>query len=344
MSRPPQAGSSQPNYIPSRTMSGPPGIGSPAKQPPNPNRNASNGYARMQASPGHMAAQQASAQQRPRMMSDNAYSTSLDGAAFPTLSPSKPPTSAGPVLNGPSFNSLVSQKQANFSMQNDEFPSLANTRTGQSPDPMPGSPSLGPVSRPQANHDVIPVDTRRGNPVPADQHRYGLQGLKQLVQAQTEQLYPDLHMLAVGLDLNTLGFDLNARTPLSPVFTAPFSDHPTSQTGDLPPCYTVKQVPRLPQRIHVLPELTLFYIFYSMPGDVMQLAAASILQNRGWQYHKDLQIWFKEAEEGSAKVEPPMETGVYDIFDVKSWKMVTKQLKFSRDRIEEKRELPPAPM
>jgi CCR4-NOT transcription complex subunit 2 len=85
-------------------------------------------------------------------------------------------------------------------------------------------------------------------------------------------------MLALGIDLTTLGLDLTSRAPLSAVFSSPFSEQPTSNGAvDLPACYTVKQVPPLQKRIAQLNELTLFYIFYSMPGDVMQLAAASIL-------------------------------------------------------------------
>jgi hypothetical protein len=45
----------------------------------------------------------------------------------------------------------------------------------------------------------------------------------------------------------------------------------------LPQCYEVKAVPPLAQRIVQLSDEVLFYIFYNMPGDVMQVAAASVL-------------------------------------------------------------------
>ncbi len=35
---------------------------------------------------------------------------------------------------------------------------------------------------------------------------------------------------------------------------------------------------------------TLFYIFYSMPGDEAQLFAADELQHRGWAYHKEFKV------------------------------------------------------
>lgn len=40
---------------------------------------------------------------------------------------------------------------------------------------------------------------------------------------------------------------------------------------------------------------TLFYIFYSMPKDVLQAYAAQELYSRDWRYHVELKIWLKRA-------------------------------------------------
>eukprot|EP00045_Choanoeca_perplexa_P012368 m.134763 g.134763 ORF g.134763 m.134763 type:complete len:352 (-) comp15979_c0_seq1:1453-2508(-) len=344
-----QPAANQFNYQPPRTMSGPPGIGSPAKQPTTPNRTATNGYARMQPSPRQMASTAfpgalPDAQQRPRVMSDSAYSN-LDGSAFPTLSSPAKAASAGPSMSGPSFNSLLSQKQAGFSIQKDEFPSLGNTRpAGRSPDLVPGSPSLGPISRPAQPSPSQSLDPRTATNRPTESQRFGLLGLKQLLDPSTATNYPDLAMLARGVDLTKLGLDFHMRTPLSAIFTSPFSDHPTSGAVDLPSCYAVSQVPPLQKRISQLSELTLFYIFYSMPGDVMQLAASSILYTRDWRYHKELQLWITRDPDSQPVTATTHETGTYVVFDVKSWKKVRKPMRLQYDLLEERRPMPPAPL
>lgn len=40
---------------------------------------------------------------------------------------------------------------------------------------------------------------------------------------------------------------------------------------------------------------TLFYIFYSMPKDVLQAYAAQELYSREWRYHGELKLWLKRA-------------------------------------------------
>lgn len=42
---------------------------------------------------------------------------------------------------------------------------------------------------------------------------------------------------------------------------------------------------------------TLFYIFYSMPRDTLQVFAAKELYARDWKYHKRLQLWFTHPED-----------------------------------------------
>jgi len=54
---------------------------------------------------------------------------------------------------------------------------------------------------------------------------------------------------------------------------------------------------------------TLFYMFYSMPRDAMQMIAARELQKRGWTWIREQQLWVKES------------TG--EFFDVNSWKKNT---------------------
>jgi hypothetical protein len=89
------------------------------------------------------------------------------------------------------------------------------------------------------------------------------------------------------------------------------------------------------QRFHLE---TLFYIFYSMPADVLQLAAAQELYNRDWRFHKEKKLWFTRAP----GVEPTIKTATYEkgaylVFDPEKW---TKERKddfiLVYDQLEEK--------
>ncbi|CAJ1006471.1 putative NOT2 / NOT3 / NOT5 family [Leishmania naiffi] len=85
---------------------------------------------------------------------------------------------------------------------------------------------------------------------------------------------------------------------------------------------------------HQFKEETLFYIFYSMPRDVLHLAAARALYERGWRYNKRAQHWLHpvKAEDGSLmeKTTTGMDgekifTGTYTVFQPNEWKQVRTQ-------------------
>ena len=50
----------------------------------------------------------------------------------------------------------------------------------------------------------------------------------------------------------------------------------------------------LPKYFENFDEKTMFYIFYFMPRDTMQLFAAASLYKKGWVYNYKNQIWFKK--------------------------------------------------
>ncbi|KAG5505573.1 hypothetical protein JIQ42_08339 [Leishmania sp. Namibia] len=85
---------------------------------------------------------------------------------------------------------------------------------------------------------------------------------------------------------------------------------------------------------HQFKEETLFYIFYSMPRDVLHLAAARALYERGWRYNKRAQHWLHpvKAEDGTpvekASTGPDGQkllTGTYTIFQPNEWKQTRTQ-------------------
>lgn len=103
------------------------------------------------------------------------------------------------------------------------------------------------------------------------------------------------------------------------------SSVPLEQDFNLPPCYNVANVQPLQSRITSFSDETLFYIFYSMPRDLMQELVAEELMSRKWRYHKIERCWLTRDETypGPVDVERGVsERGVYLWWDAGSWKKV----------------------
>jgi NOT2 / NOT3 / NOT5 family len=159
--------------------------------------------------------------------------------------------------------------------------------------------------------------------------RFGMKGLLRVLKPGSDST--DLFLLSIGLDLTMLGLNLNSPDPLHLTFESPWDENqsaPTSITSGpgvqgrggephhkLPECYYM-QPPALKTSHFAKFQLeTLFYVFYNMPGDVLQLLAAVELNNRDWRYHKDLKLWFTRAP-GTV---PSYENGSYIYFDISNW-------------------------
>uniref|UniRef100_A0A093VDL7 Structural maintenance of chromosomes protein 2 n=2 Tax=Talaromyces marneffei TaxID=37727 RepID=A0A093VDL7_TALMA len=126
--------------------------------------------------------------------------------------------------------------------------------------------------------------------------KFGLAGLLRMIHSES----PDVASLAVGQDLMTLGLDLNQPEPLHHSFASPFvasmSAVPLEQDFAIPSCYNVANVQPLQSRIPSFSDETLFYIFYSMPRDVLQELVAEELMGRKWRYHKVERCWLTRDE------------------------------------------------
>lgn len=154
--------------------------------------------------------------------------------------------------------------------------------------------------------------------------RFGLLGLLSVIRLNDL----DLSSLALGIDLTTLGLNLNSNDTLYKTFGSPWTDEPVKGEPEfvVPPCYYAKPPPELHQGFFSKFKLeTIFYIFYSMPKDEAQLYAANELCSRGWFYHKEHRLWFIRV----ANVEPLVKTntyerGSYHCFDPNTWEMVRK--------------------
>ncbi|XP_072985194.1 probable NOT transcription complex subunit VIP2 isoform X2 [Typha latifolia] len=154
--------------------------------------------------------------------------------------------------------------------------------------------------------------------------RFGLLGLLGVISMSD----PDLTSLALGIDLTTLGLNLNSSDNLHKTFCSPWTDESSKGEPDyrIPPCYIAQSPPPLQQGHFMRFQLaTLFFIFYSMPKDEAQICAASELYSRGWFYHREHQLWFTRI----ANVEPLVKTNAYErgsylCFDPHTWDTIRK--------------------
>ncbi|KAJ3067254.1 hypothetical protein HK102_007469 [Quaeritorhiza haematococci] len=206
--------------------------------------------------------------------------------------------------------------------QNATYTGLGSiTAPGNAPAPAPGA---GPVG---------------STPIPTNiaQDKFGLLGLIDVIR-MTDQ---DTNMVALGLDLTALGLNLNATDSLYSTFMSPFATDPThgaEPSYNLPPCYNLPQAPPPAlSKISSFSEETLFYVFYAMPREMLQEAAAQELYNRGWRYHKELKLWLtKEAGSEVVVKGAGFERGVYIFFDPTSWNRVKKEWVLYYDQLEER--------
>jgi len=170
--------------------------------------------------------------------------------------------------------------------------------------------------------------------------RFGLLGLLSVIRMQD----PDLTTLALGIDLTTLGLNLNSPDNLFKTFGSPWSDNAVRPEPEfvLPSCY-LQQAPRLqPGSFTKFQEETLFYIFYSMPNDEAQLYAAEELATRGWAYHKELKMWLCPVPGTEPTVKSNQhERGSVFIFDTNQWERVRKDnFMLHYDQLEVRVQLP----
>eukprot|EP01063_Lacrimia_lanifica_P004993 TRINITY_DN12829_c0_g1_i1.p1 TRINITY_DN12829_c0_g1~~TRINITY_DN12829_c0_g1_i1.p1 ORF type:complete len:340 (+),score=89.35 TRINITY_DN12829_c0_g1_i1:78-1097(+) len=196
----------------------------------------------------------------------------------------------------------------------EEFPPLGGGKP--SAPSTPTAPSAQPSQQPTEGATPQGASESLGD--------YGLMGILQIIRMTDT----DLNALALGYDLTNLGLHLNSQEPVYPTLSCPWSDQPPVVQPEyrLPACYSL-QPPNLRfqmfQRFHLE---TLFYIFYSMPRDVLQLAAAQELYNREWRFHKVEKVWLMRAPDTQPSVSTPKyERGNYVAFDPETWRKTKKE-------------------
>lgn len=209
----------------------------------------------------------------------------------------------------------------------------ANASTAAAPAAAPAPPTGLPLP-------PLPTSLPPG-PRSACNDQFGILGLQSVVQVPTaapsgpnsssadasastapSQGHLNMLMLTRGFDLANLGLMLVQTDPLHTTFAAPWIDAPSRIQPDfkIPSCYAVNSPHLHYSMFQKFTDETLFYIFYSMPRDVLQLAAAQELYSRDWRFHKQLFMWLTRFP----KTEPTIkhqqyEKGTYLVFDPVKW-------------------------
>lgn len=164
-----------------------------------------------------------------------------------------------------------------------------------------------------------------------DMDKFGLKGLLSLLKHEDN----DQNNIAKGIDLNMLGLDLSLDSKshiLSKTLASPWLETSRSEVEPLftrPDSFKIDSNELLPieDRMGSFNDLTLFFIFYTKPRDILQELSARELNRRNWRYHKELQVWLTKDSNSEPKAAGiGAEEGTYIFFDPVSWEYVTKTL------------------
>lgn len=146
--------------------------------------------------------------------------------------------------------------------------------------------------------------------------QYGLGGLIEVIKMTDK----DRSALALGVDLLTLGLNLNSQESLYSFFNSPFSDQPSTVVENqfnTPQCYLMHPPPLKQEHLSKYQLETLFYVFFTAPRDIKQACAAQELYRREWRYHGELMLWLKPRGPQELMLGHP--NVHFQYFDVNAW-------------------------
>lgn len=128
-----------------------------------------------------------------------------------------------------------------------------------------------------------------------------------------------MNTLAIGADLTTFGLNLNSPDCLYATFVNPFAENPASSEPlfTTPSCYIMPPPSLKIEHLSKFQMETVFYMFYSMPRDIMQALAAQELYRRDWRYHSELKLWLKPRTSNELMQSHP--NVQFLCFDVSAW-------------------------
>ncbi|KAJ2721895.1 transcriptional regulator [Coemansia sp. Benny D115] len=224
------------------------------------------------------------------------------------------------------------------SLTADDFPALAAASTA---DMAPGA-ALGEAAGDEAEHMANGLEkTSVYKPPTANLVRAaGAQG-----PIGASDRFGMLGILATneyGFDVAKFGLPLPSAGKLYATFGSPWTDQSQAYgliepDYKLPACYNASRPQPASTKMAAFTDETLFYIFYTMPRDKLQLAAAEELFRRQWRYHKELRVWLtKDPDTPSTAHTPRGEQGVFVFFDPGVWQKVKKEFVVYYDHLEDR--------
>lgn len=143
--------------------------------------------------------------------------------------------------------------------------------------------------------------------------------------------------LTYGVEPEKVGVQFSDSEPLYPTISGlPYDEVDRRIVIDAPIPESYRKVK--PQVLSIklyqsFSDMNLFYIFYSMPGDLLHIAAARCLYDRGWTWEKKQKVWYREVK-GSRASSPPAPSSSspnsprrdqpdvsprWEVFDTRSW-------------------------
>ncbi|CAL1543218.1 unnamed protein product [Lymnaea stagnalis] len=253
---------------------------------------------------------------------DSAPEFNITQEEFPALPGAQnPPLQAGDVRNG---NGAVGGDQL--------------SKDGSKGD---GKKSMAPKRGIQTHND----GTISNIPSGMVMDQFGIVGLLSFIRAADQDA--NMVALAPGIDLTTLGLNLNSPENLYSMFQSPFAEtacRPQDIDYHVPAEYLTNMFIRdklAPIKLNRYSEDLLFYLFYMNGGDVLQLAAAAELYNRDWRYHKEERVWLTRAPQCEVfNKTTTSERGTYLFFDANQWRKFGKEFHLEYDKLEERPVIP----
>jgi hypothetical protein len=148
------------------------------------------------------------------------------------------------------------------------------------------------------------------------------------------------HLLAVGIDLETLGWPLDQPEPLWTVMNGPNIYHPVlnkaSEGPRLPECYTVPNLAPPGTKLHLLKEDTLLYTFYGFPHHRLQELAAKELTHRNWRYLVKDKLWAVNMSSPPKDSSPHSWFTFTHVWDPQSWSLAERHGKVPSADVEDR--------
>ncbi|CAD5110769.1 DgyrCDS136 [Dimorphilus gyrociliatus] len=286
----------------------------------------------------------------------------LDLSEFPSLGRSSSLSSA--ISTPRNYVSMVNKQSqetsSEFQIQNEDFPALPGSTPSTQTTVIDGRPSsTGSVMNQttivnretsRQTDDKKGIQTSRDgivSNIPSNMvtDQFGIVGLLTFIRAAEND--QSLVALAPGIDLTTLGLNLNAPDNLYPTFLSPWADGPCRPQDidyHVPTEYLTNMYIReklAPIKLNRYGEDLLFFQFYMYGGDLMQIGAAAELYHRDWRYHKEEKVWITRVQGVDPSYKSSTyERGTYYVFDVSTWRKVAKDMTIEYDKLDERPVMP----